>query len=123
MDIFVYSAVADSTSGNFDRVSHFDSADDTFNLPFGVSGIDATVIAGKLSGSRHFDAQLSHAVGSDQLAAHHAVLFRPDSGTLQGEILLIVDGNGIAGYQAGQDLVIMLSAPVDLTHLSVSNFT
>jgi Ca2+-binding RTX toxin-like protein len=123
MDVFVYSAVADSTSRNFDRVLHFDSANDTFDLPFGVSGIDATIMTGKLSTSRHFDGQLSHAVGPDQLAAHYAVLFTPDSGTLQGDILLVVDGNGMAGYQAGQDLVIMFSAPVDLTHLSVSNFT
>ena len=34
------------------------------------------------------------------------------SGTLAGHIFAVIDTNGIAGYQAGQDLVIELVNPV-----------
>lgn len=122
-DIFVYSSVLESTSRGFDRLSHFDAANDAFDLPFSVTAIDATVMGGKLSNSGHFDALLGAAVGPDQLAANHAVLFMPDAGTLRGDIFLVVDGNGVAGYQSGQDLVVLLSSPADLASLSASNFT
>lgn len=43
------------------------------------------------------------------LTAGHAVFFTPDSGSLAGQLFLVVDGNGTAGYQAGQDFVILLA--------------
>jgi hypothetical protein len=42
------------------------------------------------------------------LGAHHAVLFKPNSGTLSGDTFLVVDLNGTAGYQSDHDLVIRL---------------
>jgi hypothetical protein len=47
-------------------------------------------------------------VGSGQLGAGHALIFTPASGTLAGDHFLIVDANGVAGYQAGQDFVFLL---------------
>ncbi len=45
------------------------------------------------------------------LGAHHAVLFSVNAGTLHGQVFLIVDLNGTAGYQAGADLVLHLTNP------------
>src|SRR5262249_8371237 len=72
-----------------------------------VDQIDTQVVQGRLSVS-DFNADLSHAINAAHLGAHDAVLFTPDSGTLSGETFLVVDLNGKAGYQAGQDLVIHL---------------
>ena len=51
------------------------------------------------------------AAGAGQLAGHDAVLFNVSAGSLVGDTFLIVDANGIPGYQAGQDLVFQLDAP------------
>jgi hypothetical protein len=53
----------------------------------------------------------------------HAVLFTPDGGTLAGHTFLVVDVNGMAGYQAGEDYVFQLESASNLASLSTSNFT
>ena len=74
-------------------------------MPGTVSAVDAAVTTGALS-TATFDSDLAAAVGASQLGAGHAVVFTPNSGTLSGDHFLIVDANGVAGYQAGQDYVI-----------------
>ena len=59
-----------------------------------------------------FNSDLSHAADAAHLGKHHAVLFTPDSGDLSGTTFLVIDTNGVAGYQAGADLVIQLVSPV-----------
>ena len=87
-----------------------------------VTGFDAAVTTGALSTSS-FNANLASAIGSTQLAAHHAVEFTPNSGTLAGDHFLIIDMNGIAGYQANADLVILLgSHSSNLAHLGSGDF-
>jgi hypothetical protein len=113
--------VSDSTSSTYDTVQGFVPSNDVFKVMTAVAGVDATVTAGALS-TASFDTDLAAAVGSSQLAAGHAVIFTPDSGTLMSRDFLIVDSNGVAGYQAGQDLVILLDGPSSLT-LTTSNFT
>ena len=46
-----------------------------------------------------------------------AAYYTPDSGDLAGTIFLVVDANGIAGYQEGEDYVFALSGTTlaDLT--------
>jgi hypothetical protein len=51
------------------------------------------------------------------------VLFTPDRGTLAGHTFLIVDANGTAGYQAGQDYVIDITGATNLGSLSTTNFS
>jgi Ca2+-binding RTX toxin-like protein len=118
-DRFVYAAAADSTSTLYDTITGFSISDDTIDVPGAVTGIDALVSSGKLS-TAHFDAQLKAAVGAAQLAAHHAVVFVPDSGTLADNVFLVVDMNGVAGYQSGKDLVIHLDGGDD--SLTIGNF-
>jgi Ca2+-binding RTX toxin-like protein len=107
VDTLVYNSVSDSTSANYDTVIQFDPSMDRFHLWYAVSAVNASVTTGALS-TATFDSDLAAAIGSSQLGAHDAVVFTPDSGTLAGDHFLIVDANGTAGYQAGQDLVMRL---------------
>ena len=54
-----------------------------------------------------FDADLAAALGG--LGAGQAVWFAPDAGDLAGPIFLIVDANGVAGYQEGEDYVFAIA--------------
>ncbi len=68
------------------------------------------------------DIDLAAALGAAQLAIRHAVIFAPDGGTLAGKQFLIVDINGVAGYQAGGDLVILLDHAKHIGDLSLADF-
>ena len=109
-DTFVYDGVSQSTGAIYDRITGFVSGTDRFDFNFTVTGVDATVGAGTLS-TASFDANLAAAIGAGQLAANHAVLFQANAGTLSGLTFLVVDANGVAGYQAGEDYVIQLVTP------------
>ncbi|MEJ1970005.1 MAG: bluetail domain-containing putative surface protein [Rhizomicrobium sp.] len=69
-----------------------------------VAAIDPELFGGALSAAS-FDTDLAAAVDATKLAAHHAVLFTPNAGGDAGSTFLVVDANGVAGYQAGQDFV------------------
>ncbi|HEY1709571.1 MAG TPA: bluetail domain-containing putative surface protein, partial [Rhizomicrobium sp.] len=127
-DTFVYNGVSDSTSLGHDTVRGFDAASDTFKLTgITVNAIDAAVTTGMLNAGgmnpANFDLNLASAIGASQLHAHDAVLFTPDRGTLAGHTFLIVDANGTAGYQAGQDYVIDITGATNLGSLSTTNFS
>ena len=109
-DTFVYSSAAQSTSTHYDTITGLNLSSDKFDIPGAagtITGINTKVASGALSTST-FDANLKSAISSSRLGAHHAVLFTPNSGTLSGQTFLIVDLNGVAGYQSGQDLVVRL---------------
>jgi len=117
---FIYLAASDSTSTSYDTITNFYYAKDVFDLWFTVTAIDAHVSTGALS-TASFDTDLAAAVGASQLGVHHAMIFTPDSGSLAHQSFIVVDANGVAGYQAGQDLVIDINSPADLT-LKTGNF-
>ncbi len=121
VDSFVYASAAESTSTTRDVITGFDALSDNFDLTFAVSAVDTEVASGLL-GSGHFDANLTSAIGASQLGAHDAVLFTPTSGNLAGDTFLIIDVNGQAGYQAGEDLVIQLVSSSNLGSLSTGDF-
>ncbi len=123
-DQFYYTYVNDSTSTNHDTIHGFNAVGDSFVMVGSMTlpdAIDATVTTGKQT-SAAFDADLSQAVGAGQLHAHDAVLYTPNSGNLAGHTFLVIDENGIAGYQAGQDLVIDITGATNLLHFGVGNF-
>ncbi len=121
-DHFKYSAAVQSTGATFDTVVGFNQHDgDQFVLAFAVTGIDVTVSGGHFS-KPSADADLAAAVTSGALGAHHALLFAPTTGDQHGGTFLVVDANGVAGYQAGQDLVIKLDAPVAFSALTTGDF-
>jgi Ca2+-binding RTX toxin-like protein len=118
-DQFVYNHVSDSTSSNYDTIVGFNAAGDTINIETGLGGVAAfnTEVTTGLLQTAHFDADLATAIGANQLGAHDAVLFDPSSGNLKGQLFIIIDQNGVAGYQAGQDLVIDITGATNLSHL------
>jgi Ca2+-binding RTX toxin-like protein len=121
-DMFVYGAASHSTSSNFDTITDLDGAADSLDLWYQVTGVDTAIAAGTVS-SRRFDSDLASTVNATKLAAQHAVLFTPNFGSYAGETFLIVDANGVAGYQAGADLVILLGAnSANMNSLTVADF-
>jgi Ca2+-binding RTX toxin-like protein len=121
-DTFVYKSATESTSSGYDTITDFNAAFDRFDLSVEVTGIDSAIFVGSV-GTRRFDSDLSSVVNGAHLAPHHAVLFAPSSGALVDKTLLIVDANGVAGYQPGADLVIVLGGnSVNFEGLAASNF-
>jgi VCBS repeat-containing protein len=121
-DTFVYAAPSDSTSTNYDTIQGFDALNDHFQLlGYPVLAINAEVTHGVLNAAT-FDADLATAIGSGQLGAHDAVLYDPNHGDLHGHLFLVVDLNGVAGYQAGQDLVIDITGAANIGSLTTGNF-
>jgi hypothetical protein len=115
-DRFLYSGVSDSTGAHYDTIADFHFGEDVIDLPVTVTGLDSAVTHGSLS-TASFDSDLSAALGASALAAGHAVFFTADQGELSGQTFLVVDANGQAGYQAGEDYVIHLASapPADLS--------
>jgi Ca2+-binding RTX toxin-like protein len=123
-DTFAYNAVSDSTSTTHDTINGFNTSGDLIDLLNGVTAptvINTAVTTGNLSNA-NFDRALAHDIGAAQLSAHGAVLFTASTGAYAGDTFLIIDENGVAGYQASQDLVIELTHGVNLSSLSLSNF-
>ncbi|HTQ13094.1 MAG TPA: calcium-binding protein [Rhizomicrobium sp.] len=111
-DTLVYSAASDSTSVGFDTVSRFNFSTDSIVAPWGQVTAFSLLQGGSLSLGT-FDGDLASALSS--LAPHAAIIFEASSGGLAGQAFLVIDANGVSGYQAGQDLVIHLAS---FSHLS-----
>jgi VCBS repeat-containing protein len=109
-DTFVYLSAAESTSTGFDTITGFDWHVDRIDAPGGASRAFGSAAAGALS-MASFDANLATGL-SGMLGAGQAALFPATGGDMAGRIFAVIDANGIAGYQAGEDLVIELVSPV-----------
>lgn len=108
-DVFVYNAASDSTSTGYDTLVGFVRGQDVVE----VAGVARTSYAADVSGrldDATFDADLTNAVGGS-LTSGSALFFNANDGNHAGQTFLLVDGNGIDGYQAGQDLVMQVVAP------------
>ncbi len=120
-DVFVYNTVSDSTGAGYDTVNGFDTKQDAFDTGATIMAIDAALSHGALS-TASFDSDLAATVTAARLGASHALLFTADSGTLSGQTFLVIDSNGTAGYQAGQDLVIHLTNIAHIGQLATADF-
>jgi len=109
-NVFVYEAVSDSSDGAFDRILQMDGSQDTFDLWFTVTGMNDPVTA-KMN-------NLETVLDPDHLASHHAVLVD----TPHGRLFLVVDANGIEGYQAGEDLLIELKHATNSGAIDTGSF-
>lgn len=105
-DTFAFDAVVQSTGLGYDRITDFVSGSDRIDVGGATTGIGATINGGALS-TASFNADLQAAFAG--LAAGNAALFKPTTGTLAGTTFLVVDINGVAGYQEGADYVIQLT--------------
>jgi len=109
-------------ASKYTNVTHFDPLQgDTFDFGGTVTGVDPAVIGGTLI-SNTFDINISLAMDADHLSAHHAALYEPNAGNMAGKVFLVVDMNGVAGYQAGKDAVIHLNHASNLDHIDASTF-
>jgi hypothetical protein len=113
-DTFAYYDADQSSGAGYDLLADFNAAVDKIDLDVTVSGFDAAIQSGALSAGS-FNADLGAALSG--LGAGKAAFYTPDSGDLAGTIFLVVDANGIAGYQEGEDYVFALSGTTlaDLT--------
>ncbi|MGH6879033.1 MAG: hypothetical protein ACREHV_16865, partial [Rhizomicrobium sp.] len=103
-DIVAFDQASDSTSTGFDTVEYFNTAKDQFSVFSEVTNIDATYVGGTLDAS-NFDADLTADLAK-KLTADGAIVYEAKTGSYAGVAFLVIDQNGQAGYQAGQDLVI-----------------
>ncbi|SRR5579885_277112 len=120
-DSFVYAGAGDSTGTKFDTVVAFDASQDVFDVWKAISAIDQRLHTGSLS-LASFGHDLSHVLTASRLGAHSAVLYTAAHGDQAGKLFLIVNPTGTAGYQVGQDAVILLDNAANLSHLSVHDF-
>jgi Ca2+-binding RTX toxin-like protein len=120
-DSFFYAGALESTSVGYDSILDFSAANDVFVFDTAVTAVDAAITDGRLS-QNEFDSDLGDAVDDAHLGANHAVLFTPDAGKHAGETFLVVDLNGEAGYDVGEDAVIRLTDTSGLGGLSAANF-
>jgi Ca2+-binding RTX toxin-like protein len=109
-DTYQYRGAAESTSTGYDVITGFDWHVDRIDAPGSTARSFGQSAQGSLS-TATFDADLGVAM-SGVLGANQAALFTASGGTLAGHVFAVIDVNGQAGYQAGQDLVIELANAV-----------
>lgn len=111
-DTFVYGAAAESNASASDWLRDFDASSDHIDLTFAVSAIDAAVTnVASL-------AALTSALDAAHLGIHHAAL----ATLTNGHAYLVVETNGVAGYQTNADLVIRVDGATHLGALSTGTF-
>jgi len=101
-DLFIYAGARESSGASYDTLADFNPAADRIDLPGSVASFDPAIAQGTLS-TASFGQDMAAVLGG--LGGGQAVLFAPDSGDLAGHVFLVVDGNGTAGYQDGEDYV------------------
>jgi Ca2+-binding RTX toxin-like protein len=119
-DIFHYRTAPESTGSAFDSLVGFDCREDRIDLPVDLAGFSNVVMGGRLSAATmetDLDAALDGLLGAGE-----AALFTPNAGDMAGRIFVVVDMDGVAGYDAGNDLLIELVNPVVPLPLGVDIF-
>jgi Ca2+-binding RTX toxin-like protein len=120
-DMFVYKAAGESSGPSYDTIAGLDFAADRLDIAHKVAAIDSAISSGNLS-TASFDADLSLMADAGHLGRYDAVLVTASGGSLAGQTFLVVDSNGTAGYQAGQDLVVHLVGANNVGALDTADF-
>ena len=112
--MFRFTTVVESTDFRRDKIEGmvFDNGSgvvDRFDFTVVPTSLAPTITTGSLS-EASFGTDLQVAVHASVLGANEAVLFDPNGGDLNltGQVFLIVDANGVAGYQNGADYVVQI---------------
>jgi len=111
-DTFVFNEASDSASRNYDTIVGFERGTDTIEVNGQSYGNYLDVTGGRLDDDS-FDRDLSNAL-STSLNGNAAVFFDAADGNHAGQTFVVINANGVDGYQAGADLVIHLQ-PADMT--------
>jgi hypothetical protein len=70
------------------------------NLSVANPVIDVTGYSGTLTSNHAFGYDYAAAVNASNLAARHAIIFMPDSGSDAADLSIVVDANGVAPSQS-----------------------
>ncbi len=120
-DLFITRTAAESTGVGYDTLNSFDFAVDQIDVAKKIKAIDATIVTGSLSlGS--MDSDLASAANAAHLGVQHAVLFNVTAGGLSGHTFLVVDANGVAGYQAGADYAFDVTGAAHMASIATTDF-
>jgi Ca2+-binding RTX toxin-like protein len=119
----VYGSAQDSTLSAMDRLIIPDLDSITFDFTFhgGTAMIDAAVTTGAVNGAT-MAADFAAALGADELDVNGVLLFSPNGGNEVGNVYLVVNTTGVAGYSAG-DMVFLLDVPAGSLHAANFEFT
>ncbi|URW74652.1 VCBS domain-containing protein [Sphingomonas donggukensis] len=107
-DLLTYTGAAQSSGTGYDSFPDFDYASDVIRIG-GTHDSYASVSGGALN-TASFNDDLAASIGA-QLTGGAAVFFTPNAGDLSGSTFLVVNANGVDGYQPGQDYVFHMPAP------------
>jgi Ca2+-binding RTX toxin-like protein len=121
-DTFLYNSVAESTNEDYDTLDEFNVHRDYIDLDVTVTGLDSSLTTGSLSDGPTYVSDFETAIDDTILAANHAVVWTPDAGADAGDTYLVIDANGIAGFQSGQDYIIELEDAKHLADLDLGTF-
>lgn len=105
---YAFAGPQDSSQTSYDTITDFDWNKDFIELGTGVTAIDSPEYAATL-------ADLETSFNAENLGANHAALAKV--GPSQREFL-VIDSNGIAGYQSGQDILVSLDHSIGAPQLS-----
>ena len=84
------------------------------------TAVDAAV-AGTLNAAT-YTTDLVTALDAAHLGAHHAAVFTASGGDLTGHSFLVVDVNGVAGYQLAGDLLVDITGAANLGSFGIGDF-
>lgn len=104
-DTFGFRSISSSTGRTgHDTITDLHAGTDTIALIFPIEHVDSTIHNADLS-KHNFDDDLADVTSG--LDSHHAVLVEADnSSPYAGHVFLVLNADGTAGYQAGDDMVI-----------------
>jgi Ca2+-binding RTX toxin-like protein len=107
-DIFDYSQLTNLSAANRDIITSFNASNDQIAFDNdGVIGASGGVSEASIEADL---TTLAGVGGAFELELNFAVDIQVTSGDLIGAHLVLIDANGDAGYQAGEDVVIQISA-------------
>lgn len=102
-DHFVYIAADESSGPTYDTITDLNFNQDQIGVAFDVAHVD-DAIGGATINMGSFDDDIAAAVG--KIKAAHAVLVTATHGTLHDHTFLVIEAEGVKGYQPGHDIVI-----------------
>lgn len=119
-DRFYFVDAGDSGNGVYDTVHGFNTNQDRFMCSIVVEGVE-TAVDTSATQSASFEDGLTAALAGDHLNAYNAAAATIASGGTT-HVFLVVDLNGVTGYQSGADLAVIVDGSRDLNTLAIDNF-
>lgn len=126
-DIFKFGSgdsIGGATGWNIGFIHDFDSASDHILVQtnHAITAIDGAGAGGSVSHAT-FQANISSIIGAGQLGANHAVFLSVSGGDMGGEFFLVIDANGVAGWQLGDYVIEVPFVPSGFAVSDIQTYT